>query len=56
MLGALDVRGPDGSPIAVYEVHPGSWLRDMEHDGRSFDWNGLGERLIPYARSMGFTR
>ena len=43
------------APISVYEVHAGSWLRDMEHGGRSFDWNGLGERLIPYAKSMGFT-
>jgi 1,4-alpha-glucan branching enzyme len=43
------------APISVYEVHAGSWLRDMEHEGRSFDWNGLGERLIPYAKSMGFT-
>ena len=47
-------HAPD-APIAIYEVHAGSWLRDMEHDGRSFDWNELGARLIPYAKSMGFT-
>jgi len=43
------------APITVYEVHAGSWVRDMEHGGRSFDWNELGGRLIPYAKSMGFT-
>ena len=47
-------HAPD-APIAVYEVHAGSWVRDMEHGGRSFDWNELGGRLIPYAKSMGFT-
>ena len=47
-------HAPD-APISVYEVHAGSWLRDLERGGASFDWNGLGERLIPYARSMGFT-
>jgi 1,4-alpha-glucan branching enzyme len=54
MNGRAARHAPD-APIAVYEVHAGSWLRDMEHGGRSFDWNGLGERLIPYAKSMGFT-
>ena len=51
-------HAPD-APIAIYEVHVGSWLRnlddDAEHGGRSFDWNALSERLIPYAASMGFT-
>ena len=47
-------HAPD-APIAVYEVHAGSWIRDMEHEGCSFDWSGLGDRLIPYANAMGFT-
>ena len=47
-------HAPD-APISVYEVHAGSWLRHMEEGGRSFDWNELSERLIPYAKSMGFT-
>ena len=54
MAGRAARHAPD-APIAIYEVHAGSWLRDMEHDGRSFDWHGLAERLIPYAKSLGFT-
>ncbi len=47
-------HAPD-APISVYEVHAGSWLRNLEEGGRSLDWHELSERLIPYARSMGFT-
>ncbi|RVT98630.1 1,4-alpha-glucan branching protein GlgB [Rhodovarius crocodyli] len=40
-------------PISVYEVHGGSWARG---DGdRRLDWEELGDRLIPYAKGMGFT-
>ncbi len=54
MQGRAARHAPD-APISIYEVHAGSWLRNMEHGGRSFDWNELDERLIPYAKSMGFT-
>ena len=58
MQGRPARHAPD-APISVYEVHAGSWLRDLSvdaaHGGRSLDWDELGERLIPYARSMGFT-
>ena len=47
-------HAPD-APIAIYEVHAGSWLRHLEEGGRSFDWHELSERLIPYVKSMGFT-
>ncbi|MBX5050402.1 1,4-alpha-glucan branching protein GlgB [Rhizobium lentis] len=39
--------------VSVYEVHAGSWLR--ENGGRSLDWVELSQRLVPYAREMGFT-
>jgi 1,4-alpha-glucan branching enzyme len=42
-----------GSPISIYELHAGSWLRD-EH-GESLPWDVLGERLIPYVARMGFS-
>jgi 1,4-alpha-glucan branching enzyme len=54
MNGRAARHAPD-APISIYEVHGGSWVRNMEHGGRSFDWNELGGRLIPYAKSMGFT-
>jgi 1,4-alpha-glucan branching enzyme len=41
------------APISIYEVHAGSWWRDAQ--GESPDWDGLAERLIPYARELGFT-
>ncbi len=43
------------APISIYEVHAGSWLRLLEEEGRSLNWHELGDRLIPYALSMGFT-
>ncbi|RZI42444.1 1,4-alpha-glucan branching protein GlgB [Herbaspirillum sp. HC18] len=48
-------RHQAGKPIAIYEVHAGSWLRILEEDGRSLNWHELGDRLIPYAQGMGFT-
>jgi 1,4-alpha-glucan branching enzyme len=41
------------APISIYEVHAGSWWRDAHGDLP--DWDELAERLIPYARGMGFT-
>ncbi len=43
------------APISVYEVHPASWLRIMEEDGRNLSWKELAERLVAYVASMGFT-
>jgi 1,4-alpha-glucan branching enzyme len=40
-------------PIAIYEVHPGSWQRKA--DGSFLSWDELGDRLIPYTADMGFT-
>ena len=42
-----------GSPLSIYEVHAGSWLRG--EDGRELQWDELGERLIPYVAGMGFS-
>ena len=48
-------RHRPSAPITIYEVHPGSWLRNLEEGGRSLDWHELADRLIPYATGMGFT-
>lgn len=42
-------------PISIYEVHPGSWLREMSDGGRPLDWFELSQRLVPYVKEMGFT-
>ncbi|WP_168878914.1 1,4-alpha-glucan branching protein GlgB [Rhizobium sp. P28RR-XV] len=44
-----------GKALSIYEVHAGSWLRDMEDGGRALDWVELSQRLIPYVSEMGFT-
>jgi len=44
---------PRRRPMAIYEVHAGSWMRGK--DGRWLDWDELADRLVPYARDVGFT-
>jgi 1,4-alpha-glucan branching enzyme len=46
-------RQSASAPIAIYEVHPGSWVRGP--DGVMLDWRGLADRLVPYAKLMGFS-
>jgi 1,4-alpha-glucan branching enzyme len=62
-----DVRGDDGwmeqrgrvndrsSPIAIYEVHLGSWRRKSEEGNRFLTYRELADELVPYAVEMGFT-
>jgi 1,4-alpha-glucan branching enzyme len=54
-MGAREERHKPSSPLSIYEVHAGSWLRITEENHRSLNWQELGERLIPYAVEMGFT-
>ena len=42
-------------PMAVYEVHPGSWRRNPLEGHRSLSWRELAAELVPYASAMGFT-
>ncbi|MDF0644481.1 MAG: 1,4-alpha-glucan branching protein GlgB [Nitrospira sp.] len=46
---------PLGAPLSVYEVHLGSWMRILEEDNRWLSYRELADRLIPYAKEMGFT-
>ncbi|MCI7106545.1 MAG: 1,4-alpha-glucan branching protein GlgB [Lachnospiraceae bacterium] len=43
-------------PMAIYEVHPGSWMR---HPGREdegfYTYRELAKSLIPYVKDMGYT-
>lgn len=43
------------APISVYEVHLGSWRRQMEENGRPLTYVELAHTLIPYAKEMGYT-
>jgi 1,4-alpha-glucan branching enzyme len=48
-------RDPYNSPMSIYEVHLGSWQRVAEDGNRYLSYHELADRLIPYAKEMGFT-
>jgi 1,4-alpha-glucan branching enzyme len=58
-MDARIVRGTAlDAPMAIYEVHPGSWRRktgDGPAQGRPLSWRELIDELIPYVKRMGFT-
>jgi 1,4-alpha-glucan branching enzyme len=43
------------SPIAVYEVHPGSWVRRTEEGHRWLTYRELAHELVHYVTQRGFT-
>ena len=43
------------APIAIYEVHLGSWRRRLAEGGRYLTYRELADELIPYVRDLGFT-
>jgi 1,4-alpha-glucan branching enzyme len=44
-----------GAPISIYEVHLGSWMRGGSDGRRYLSYAELSQKLVPYAREMGFT-
>jgi 1,4-alpha-glucan branching enzyme len=43
------------SPVAMYEVHLGSWMRVPEEGNRYLTYQELADRLIPHVLENGFT-
>jgi 1,4-alpha-glucan branching enzyme len=43
------------APVAIYEVHLGSWMRVPEEDNRPLTYRELAPKLGEYVREMGFT-
>ena len=44
------------APIAIYEVHPGSWKRKEDSIGKRWlSYRELADELVPYVREMGYT-
>ena len=43
------------APIAVYEVHLGSWRRSLEAGNRFLTYRELANDLVDYVKKMGFT-
>lgn len=48
---------PKEAPIAVYEVHPGSWRRHFseEERGKYYSYKELAHALADYVKEMGYT-
>ncbi len=42
-------------PMAIYEVHAGSWRRAPADGHRQLDWGELARDLVPYVKAQGFT-
>ncbi|MBV9521720.1 MAG: 1,4-alpha-glucan branching protein GlgB [Alphaproteobacteria bacterium] len=48
-------RNDRSAPISCYEVHLGSWRRNLAEGGRYLSYRELADQLIPYVTEMGFT-
>ncbi|MGH7094340.1 MAG: 1,4-alpha-glucan branching protein GlgB, partial [Stellaceae bacterium] len=48
-------RNDREAPIAIYEVHLGSWRRNLTEGGRYLTYRELAEQLVPYVARLGFT-
>src|SRR5512147_1365878 len=46
---------PLASPLSIYEVHMGSWMRVPEEGNRWLTYRELAQKLIPYAKDLGYT-
>ena len=42
-------------PVAVYEVHLGSWMRHVYDNNRWMSYRELAEKLVEYVKQRGFT-
>jgi 1,4-alpha-glucan branching enzyme len=43
------------SPLSIYEVHLGSWMRAPEQGNRWLTYHELAGKLIPYVKEMGYS-
>jgi 1,4-alpha-glucan branching enzyme len=48
-------RDPYSHPMAIYEVHLGSWRRRPEEGNRYLTYAELAATLVPYVKDLGFT-
>ncbi|MCC0028846.1 MAG: 1,4-alpha-glucan branching protein GlgB [Brucellaceae bacterium] len=48
-------RNARTAPIAIYEVHLGSWRRRVDDGNRPLSYKEAAEELVAYAADMGFT-
>jgi 1,4-alpha-glucan branching enzyme len=55
MTGRRECRGWLDRPMAIYEVHLGSWARAPEDGDRFLTYREMAHRLVPYVKDLGFT-
>ena len=48
-------RDPGRTAMAIYEVHLGSWARNLEEGNRPLTYREIVPRLIEHVQSLGFT-
>ncbi len=51
----LQQRQPLQEPVAIYEVHLGSWMRVPEEGNRWMTYRELAHSLVPHVQRYGFT-
>jgi 1,4-alpha-glucan branching enzyme len=54
-LSARERASARDAPVAIYEVHLGSWRRKPEQNNRYLTYRELAEELPAYVKEMGFT-
>ena len=54
-MAARPTGDPLTTPLSIYEVHLGSWMRVPEENNRWLTYHELAEKLIPYAKDLGYT-
>ncbi len=48
-------KDPLSHPLAIYEVHLGSWNRAIKEGKRWLTYSELTQNLVPYVQELGFT-
>ena len=43
------------APMAIYEMHMGSWIRRSEAENDVYSYREIADRLIPYLKELGYT-
>jgi 1,4-alpha-glucan branching enzyme len=54
-MAARSKWDPLTAPLAIYEVHLGSWMRIPDQNDRWLTYEELAAQLIPYAIDLGYT-
>ena len=54
-MAARRLRDPRATPMAIYEVHLGSWMRVPEENNRWLTYREAAHKLAQYVHDMGYT-